>query len=33
MADQPNSEFERAAEQNPGGNLITDFWYFLLHNK
>lgn len=33
MADQPKSEFERAAEEGPRGNLVTDFWYFLRHNK
>jgi hypothetical protein len=29
----PNSEFEKAAADQPGGNLFQDFWAFLRQSK
>jgi len=31
--DKNLTEFERAAAEPPLGNVISDFWYFLVHNK
>ncbi|HYV34062.1 MAG TPA: DUF5989 family protein [Gemmataceae bacterium] len=33
MNDKLPSEFEKVAAEQPQGNLFSDFWYFLRHNK
>jgi Family of unknown function (DUF5989) len=33
MSEKPTSEFEDAAQRYHDGNLITEFWDFLRHNK
>jgi hypothetical protein len=33
MADPERNEFARAATQTNRGGLISEFWYFIRHNK
>ena len=33
MADKPDNELEKAANEQANANLFTDFWYFLRDNK
>ncbi|HXG11720.1 MAG TPA: DUF5989 family protein [Gemmataceae bacterium] len=33
MSDQPRSDFEKAASDQVGGNIVSEFWYFLRQNK
>jgi len=33
MTKEPNSEFERIAEEDRSRGLIAEFWQFLRHNK
>jgi hypothetical protein len=33
MDEKTPSDFEKAAEQDSGTGLLSEFWHFLLHNK
>lgn len=33
MNDQRTTDFERAADEQPSGGLLSEFWLFLRHNK
>ena len=33
MSDSPRSEFEQTASEESKHGLLSDFWYFLSHNK
>ena len=33
MSDKPETEFERSAGEQGGGNFISEFWYFLKRDK
>jgi drug/metabolite transporter superfamily protein YnfA len=33
MSDKPVSDFEKAAAEESGGNLVGEFWGFLRENK
>src|SRR5206468_3709404 len=33
MSEQPKSEFERSASDEPSYGLLSDVWFFLRHNK
>jgi hypothetical protein len=33
MSQEPQTEFEKAASEQPSGGLLAEFWDFLRHNK
>jgi drug/metabolite transporter superfamily protein YnfA len=33
VSERLTSKFEQAAEEEPAGNLLVEFWLFLRHNK
>jgi hypothetical protein len=33
VSDKPGSDFERAAAEQPSGNVVAEFWYLLRSTK